>query len=169
MASKTKAAKAAAPEAGGAPKASLGKTIMAVVVMTVLAAAGGGLYAIEIAPAMTSAKPSPEAKPKEAAPGLPANTAIKDLPPIVTNIAAPQQAWIRLEAAVVYDGKAVPEPDLLMREIGEDVLAFLRTLTLEQIQGVAGLRQLREDLNERVAIRSQGKARELLIQALIVQ
>ncbi len=54
-------------------------------------------------------------------------------------------------------------------EITGDVLAFLRTLTLSQIEGASGLRQLREDLNERVAIRSSGRVRELIIQTLVVQ
>ena len=42
-------------------------------------------------------------------------------------------------------------------EIAGDILAFMRTQTLAQIQGVAGLQHLRQDLNERVATRSRGQ------------
>ena len=38
----------------------------------------------------------------------------------------------------------------------EDILAFLRTISLTQVQGIAGLQNLRLDINERAAIRSNG-------------
>ena len=37
------------------------------------------------------------------------------------------------------------------------------------IQGVAGLEHLRQDLNERAATRSEGRVRELIIRSLVVQ
>ena len=54
-------------------------------------------------------------------------------------------------------------------EIAGDILAFLRTTSLSQIQGAAGLQNLRDDLNERVAIRSGGSVKELVIRTLVVQ
>jgi len=42
-------------------------------------------------------------------------------------------------------------------------------LTIVQLQGGSGLQSLREDLNERVAIRSEGHVRELIIETLVVQ
>ena len=45
----------------------------------------------------------------------------------------------------------------------------MRTLTLAQIAGASGLQHLREDLNERAAIRSDGRVRELILQTLVVQ
>ena len=59
--------------------------------------------------------------------------------------------------------------DVLAGEIRQDILAYLRTVSLAQIQGPSGLLHLREDLNERVQIRSKGAVKELVIQALIVQ
>ena len=42
-------------------------------------------------------------------------------------------------------------------------------MTLTQIEGASGFQHLREDLNERARIRSGGKVRDLVIQALIVE
>ncbi len=92
-----------------------------------------------------------------------------DLPPVITNLADPASAWIRLQAAIVYDNKAVAKPDMLAAQIGEDVLAYMKTVTLAQIGGASGLDHLREDLNERAAIRSDGHVRELIIQTVVVQ
>jgi flagellar protein FliL len=49
------------------------------------------------------------------------------------------------------------------------MLAYLRTLSLAQIQGPSGLLHLREDLNERVKMRSKGVVQELVLETLIVQ
>ena len=49
------------------------------------------------------------------------------------------------------------------------MLAFVRTLTLAQLQGASGLQHLREDLNERVAIRTDGHIHELMIEMLVIQ
>jgi flagellar FliL protein len=48
-------------------------------------------------------------------------------------------------------------------------MAYLRTLALSQIEGAGGLQALREDLAERVRLRSNGRARELVIETLVVQ
>ena len=48
-------------------------------------------------------------------------------------------------------------------------LAYLRTLSMAQIEGASGLQHLREDLNERVAIRTKGAVRELIVESLVVQ
>ena len=135
----------------------------------------------EPAPAPAAHAPAPEAhgeKPKEgkgehgAEKGKPVvlkGTVIRELPPIVTNIALPEDVWIRLETSLVFDAEKLNEPDIAIKEISSDILAYLRTLSLPQVQGARGLRHLREDLNERVAIRTEGKAKELLIQGMVVQ
>ena len=53
--------------------------------------------------------------------------------------------------------------------ISEDILAYLRTVTLSQIEGPSGMQHLREDLVERARIRSEGRVKELVIQTLVVQ
>jgi flagellar FliL protein len=98
-----------------------------------------------------------------------AGTGLLTLPPIVTNLADPPDAWVRLQAAIVFDTKGVPVPDMLAAQISEDFLGFLKTLTAAQIGGASGLQHLREDLSERASIRSEGRVRELIIETLVVQ
>lgn len=144
---------------------------LALLIVTALAAASGGFYGMRVAP------PGPDRHEKEARPedkpaataSLQANSGLFDLPPIVTNLSMPQDTWIRLEASLLFDPKAVPHPDAMGAEIAGDILAFLRTTTLTQIQGIAGLQNLRQDLNERVAIRSNGAVKELVIRTLVLQ
>ena len=58
---------------------------------------------------------------------------------------------------------------MLVAQIAEDIIAFLRTVTLVQIQGASGFQHLREDLNDRVRVRSGGKVRDLVIQSMIIE
>lgn len=99
---------------------------------------------------------------------------IRDLPAITTNLAGSPPAWVRLEAAVLLTPEAAAEPqpaeeEVLLRAINEDVVAYLKTVQLVTLQGPSGFQSLREDLDERVRLRSEGKAQELIIQALILE
>ena len=94
---------------------------------------------------------------------------MSELPPIVTNLAVPEGVRVRIQVALVYGRKDVENPALLMGQVSDDLVAFLKTLTLTQIEGASGLQNLREDLNERAGVRSQGKVRELVIETLVVQ
>ena len=94
---------------------------------------------------------------------------IVDLPPIVTNLGAPQDTWIRLEGSIIFDPKTLPHPEAVAGQIGDDVLAYLRTVSLRQLEGPIGLENIRQDLNERAATRSGGKVRAFVIRTLVVQ
>ncbi|MGP8233419.1 MAG: flagellar basal body-associated FliL family protein [Methylovirgula sp.] len=102
-------------------------------------------------------------------PSAASDTKLIDLPAIVTNLADPSNAWVRLQTAIVVDTKSDIKPDVLAAEISDDLLGFMKTETLVQIGGASGLQHLREDLTERAVIRSQGHVRELIIQTLVVQ
>jgi flagellar protein FliL len=98
-----------------------------------------------------------------------ATSGLYELPTIVTNLGAPQETWIRLEASLVFDPKAAPHPEALGAQVAEDILAFLRTTTLSQLQGAAGLQYLRQDLNDRIATRTGGAMKEIVIRTLVLQ
>jgi flagellar protein FliL len=153
--------------AGGTMK----QTAIALLLVTVLGGAGGGLYGFRIAGplpqysekgALVEDKPAPPANAE-------ASSNLFELPTIVTNLGTPQDTWIRLEASLLCEPKAVPHPEAMGAQIAEDILAFLRTTSLSQIQGAAGLQYLRQDLNDRVATRSGGAMKELVIRTLVVQ
>ena len=94
---------------------------------------------------------------------------IVDLPPIVTNLGAPQDTWVRLEGSIIFDPKTLPHPEAVAGQIGDDILAYLRTVSLHQLEGPIGLENIRQDLNERAATRSGGKVRAFVIRTLVVQ
>jgi flagellar FliL protein len=107
---------------------------------------------------------------KEAAkaPDPPETLQVKELPPIVTNLAAGKN-WVRVQAAIVFDPKALPHAETLIPELMSDLTGFLNTLEVGDIEGSDGLRRLREELNERALIRSERHVRELVVESLVIQ
>jgi flagellar FliL protein len=109
-------------------------------------------------------------KPAESTASAPAQSStIVDLPPIVTNLGAPQDTWVRLEGSIIFDPKTLPHPEAVAGQIGDDILAYLRTISLHQLEGPIGLENIRQDLNERAATRSGGTVRAFVIRTLVVQ
>lgn len=102
-------------------------------------------------------------------PVFPPGASLHELAPIVTNLSDPSETWVRLQAAIVLDATQGREPELIAADVAEDILGYLRTVSLASFGGPSGLRHLREDLNERARIRSDGRVRELVIHALAVQ
>jgi len=105
----------------------------------------------------------------ESAPQAITSGATIRLPPVVTNLAQPETAWIRLEGIGLTTSAPAPDREQLAAAIADDVLAHLRTLSLREIEGSSGLRALREDLGERARIRTGDAVREILIHGLVVQ
>ncbi len=156
------------------PAASLGGSmrawIGAVIGLTVVAIALGVLLGQHLAGTVKKAlQNSEQSGGRAGAPKYGGDLDLRELPPIIANLADPPDARIRLQASIVFNGKAMPKPEVVAAQIAEDILGFIRTLSLAQVGGASGLQHLREDLNERAAIRSEGQVRELIIQALVVQ
>ena len=158
---------APAPPAGR----SMVKLVAALLLLTVAAAGLGGGLGIELAKQVEDAvrqKDSAEEKPA-VEPRYSGPTHLKPLAPILTNLAAPRDVWIRVESSIVFDDEAIAADDVLAGEIADDILRYLRTVSLSQIEGPSGMQHLREDLTERARIRSQGRVKELVVQTLVVQ
>jgi flagellar FliL protein len=152
--------------AEGASGPSFGQFMVALVLVTVLAGAVGGFFAARPGPAPgQSAKEAPAVDDAAVAP----TANIFDLPPIVTNLGSPAEMWVRLETSMIFDSSTVKHPEALAAEIANDLLAYLRTVAVTQIQGPIGLQNLRQDLNERASIRSSGAVKELVIKTLVIQ
>ena len=150
---------------GAAAKRSRRRSLIEMAVVIGLAVCAGAAFeALRAAPA-----PGPD-KPAETPASAPVETAtVVDLPPIVTNLGAPQDTWIRLEGSIIFDPKTLAHPEAVAGQIGDDVLAYLRTVSLHQLEGPIGLENIRQDLNERAATRSGGKVRAFVIRTLVVQ
>jgi flagellar protein FliL len=160
--------------ADGAPKKSSKLLALVPILVLTLAAGGGGALIGRQIVAATKAAADKASLGQDGTGKKPGDAAVftrmtKELTPVVTNLAAPEGSWIRLQTAIVYDKNDAPGMDVLSTRLNEDILAYVRTLTLEQIQGASGLDSLRDDLNERAQLRSDGKVRELLIEMLVVR
>lgn len=158
---------------------SLVAVLAAFIIVTLVAAGAGALptlLAMRSAPQVAPDKGGPDSSGHDkkgddhAAAAKPAERSnLRELPPIVTNLASPADVWVRLEATLLVDAPPTPELDAAIAETGADTLAFMRTVSLAQLQGASGLQHLRQDLNERAAIRTRGKVREFIIHSLVVQ
>ena len=93
----------------------------------------------------------------------------KSLAPVVVNLSGASKTWVRLEGAIAIEGEPGKEADHLAAQVTEDVVAFLRTVSIEQIAGPSGFQFLKDALDDRARVRSKGKVRELMIQGLIVE
>ena len=152
-----------------AKKGKILGAVIPVLVLTAAAGGGGALVGHQIASEARTAAAGSDASAVKAATRAASTHTLKELVPVVTNLVSPEGASIRLQTAIVYDKTDAAEMDVIGTKVGEDILAFVRTLSLTQLQGASGLQALRDDLNERAALRSDGKVRELLIEMLVVR
>ncbi len=91
---------------------------------------------------------------------------IVTLSPITTNLSFPSDSWVRLEIALVFKD----EVDLNLAEaIHQDLLSYMRTVSLQQIEGARGFQHLRDDLSERATIRSEGRVSNLLFRTFLIE
>jgi flagellar FliL protein len=155
----------ALPQGVAVRQSRSGSLIEWAIVVCLAASAGAAFEALRPAP------PAADKSMQESTASAPPAQAltIVDLPPIVTNLGAPQDTWVRLEGSIIFDPKTLPHPEAVAGQIGDDVLAYLRTVTLHQLEGPIGLENIRQDLNERAATRSGGKVQAFVIRTLVVQ
>ena len=142
--------------------------VATVAALTLLAALGGGLSGKMIV-AKLHAMPTVKAADGAAPPRPGEDLEMQELPPIITNLASPSEARVRLQVAIVFPKHSVEMPSLLAARIADDLVAYVKTLTIGELQGASGLQALREDLTDRAKTRSDGKVRELMIENLVVQ
>jgi flagellar FliL protein len=154
------------------PKPSFMGFILGLLAATALAAGGGVFFGMKIAALAekVAAKHEAQAPIIEAvAKSVPEGAIVKPIPPIVTSLAEPDHTWLRMEASIILEKQDQKDGDVLAAQLGEDIMAFIRTVTLAQIQGPSGFQHLREDLSERLRIRTGGRVRQILIQTLIFE
>jgi flagellar FliL protein len=171
----------AEPQAGAKKKSSFMSMLIEWLLITLIAG-GAGAALTMMHPQPPADKPADAAQAKkgekgekkeEPKPEVAANCgpgpSLVDLPPIVTNLANPSDTWVRLEAAIVFDPKSLPHPDVVAAEIATDELAYLRTISVQELQGPIGLENIRQDLRDRALVRSNGKIIDLLLKTLVLQ
>ncbi|OCI96769.1 flagellar basal body protein FliL [Rhizobium sp. AC27/96] len=162
---------AAADEPAKGKGSPLILTIVGLLVLTVLGGGGGWLLGTVVAPRIKAATAAIQATTtaagdsKQAAAAAQANGIIA-LDPITTNLAYPSQSWIRLELALVFKGPADVQ---LAQAIHQDILSYVRTVSLQQIEGARGLQYLRDDIQERVDLRSEGRVSKVMFRTFVIE
>lgn len=159
--------------------------IAAIAGLTVVGAGGGWLVGNMIAPKIKTANEAQEKAAAEAAkkeggkegkkegdkaevvPTIPAEpNGIVQLDPITTNLAYPSDSWVRMEVALVFNG---PIDVKLATDIHQDIMTYMRTVNLQQIEGPRGFNYLKDDLQERVDLRSEGRVSKLIFRTFVIE
>ncbi|PWV99806.1 flagellar FliL protein [Hoeflea marina] len=164
-------------EGGGKKKSALIPTIAVVLVLTLIAGGGGwmmgGILAPQtVVPEDTAAAPAAAghaaAEPAKGAHGEEeaGRPNVIQLEPITTNLSYPSENWIRIEVALLF--RDSPD-EAIADKIHQDILSYLRTVSLQQIEGPRGFQYLRDDLRERVVLRSEGRVTDLLFRTFVIE
>lgn len=154
-------------------KPSLVVTAAIIAVLTLLAGGGGWLVGNMLAP------PAGEVAAAEGAAGAAGAGENAEVPristeangivlldPITSNLAYPSDNRVRLEVALMFKDT----PDIVLaEEIHQDILAYMRTVSLQQVQGPRGFQYLREDLQERVDLRSEGRVTNVMFRTFVIE
>lgn len=155
----------------GKKKGGMMGTILAAIVVTLMGgAAGMGLGMMQVDTIATMAtKKANEAPVKKPSLAWSEATAVTRLEPLITNLAAPNGARIRLDTAMVFDKEAVEDVERMKATLSTDIIGYLRTVQLGELIGASAFNHLRDDLNEHVRAASSGTVQELLIETMVLQ
>jgi flagellar FliL protein len=96
----------------------------------------------------------------------PASETVIDLAAVTSSIASPSDVWVRMEVSIVLDE---PQGEDLPGIIQQDLLSYIRTVKMHEIEGASGFRHLKQNLDERAAIRSNGHVKQVLIRTLLFE
>lgn len=168
-------------EGAGKKKSGLMALVIPLVVLTAAGGGGGWVIGNMLAPQVKQATDAAKAAEEAAAAegekkggkeedGLPkisteANGVVA-LEPITTNLAYPSENWIRIEVALMFNGP----PDVQIAEaVHQDILAYMRTVSLQQVEGPRGFQYLKDDLQERVDLRSEGRVSKVMFRTLVIE
>lgn len=156
----------------GKSKSGLVATIAIVLVLSAVAGGGGWMLGGVLAPQVVKEEPLADAAQADKADKKDADGEKKPrenvipLEPITTNLSYPSENWIRIEVSLLFT--ANPD-DALADQIHQDILSYLRTVSLQQIEGPRGFQYLRDDLRERVKLRSEGRVTDILFRTFVIE
>ncbi len=105
----------------------------------------------------------------EPAEGVLSELTVTPIEPVLTNLSEPKNVWIRLEGSILSKKDSIVPSKVLAAQAGQQVMAYLRTIKLPQIEGSSGLQHINEDLNEVMRTFSKGEVRQFLISGFIVE
>ena len=65
--------------------------------------------------------------------------------------------------------RATPDAAALAAKVGDDIVAYLKTVSLSELEGPTGFQYFREDIRKRAVQIGGGKVKELLLQSFVIQ
>jgi flagellar FliL protein len=155
-----------------AQAAAAGSFVMAAAIAVLLGAGGGGAFgylAIPVASAPPPQEAAKEAEPPKPFSGRFPNDALEiEIPSIIVNLADDAQTRVRLDVSIIV-AHGTSESSTLKSEVKEDVIAYLKGLTIADIEGTRGLQNLRQQLDDRAKIRGRGTVLGLLIGGFVIE
>lgn len=98
-----------------------------------------------------------------------AGTGVVVLDPILVALKNSQNAYLRLEIAVVADTGANLDSEENKIRLGSEIGAFVQTLSLAQMSGPSGYLHFREDITDRIRLFSEGAVKEVLIMSMVAE
>jgi flagellar FliL protein len=165
-------------EGEGKKKSGMMALVIPLVVLTVVGGGGGWAIGTMLSPKVKQAQEAAaaaeapaeahgDAKKEEGLPHVSTEAnGVVALEPITTNLAYPSENWIRVEVALMFNGA----PDVKIAEdVHQDILAYLRTVSLQQVEGPRGFQYLKDDLQERVDLRSEGRVSKVMFRTLVIE
>lgn len=159
------------PEAAGTSTADLVKAMLVAVVLGAGSGAAFGYFAI---PAGIAPPPAEDAKPVNVAPQTPASNRFPadaleiTIPSIIADLSGEPKSRVRLDSSIVAV-HGTPETTLLKNEVREDIITYLKGLSVADIQGVRGFQNLREQLEDRARVRGRGAILGLLVGGFVIE
>ena len=164
-------------ESAGGAKASAMALVIPMLLLSLIAGGGGYIVATVLSSSPASAPSGGETEQPQAAEAQveasqePAENAsiIRQLSPIITNLASPKDTWMRIEVSIVINPEARAEQDLIAVKSSDQIMAFLRTVDLAQVEGPSGYLHFREDINDLVRESSDNKVAQVLISSMVVE
>ncbi|HML27316.1 MAG TPA: flagellar basal body protein FliL [Hyphomicrobium sp.] len=157
-------------KAGG----GFGSFMVSAIIALLLGIGAGGAFGYFAMPEASSSNASSQsAAGTQSTPPPPAgrfpNDAIEiAVPSVIADLASGAKVRARLDVSIVVV-HGTPETTTLVGEVREDVIAYLKGLSLSDIEGVRGFQNLREQLDDRARIRGRGAILGLLIGGLVLE
>lgn len=149
-----------------------GGFVIAALIAIILGAGGGGAYAFLMMPDVASQKSEPTPSEPPAANAttgrFPSDAIELVVPSVITDLNSQPAVRARLDVSIIVV-HGTPQTTTLLGEVREDVIAYLKGLSLSDIQGVRGFQNLREQLDDRARIRGRGVILGLLVGGLVLE
>jgi flagellar protein FliL len=157
-----------------APGASTADFVKSAIVAVVLGIGGGGAFGYFAVP--DGSGPPIQSASENVAPQTPASSAGRfpddalevEIPSVIADLETEPKMRVRLDVSIIV-AHGTPETTTLKGEVKEDVIAYLKGLSVADIQGVRGFQNLREQLDDRARIRGRGAVLGLLIGGLLLE